>query len=213
VNHPLAHAGVSFYQMGYAQDWDAARVTLAVRPRDGGSPDRTFVLEAGQSLPLEDGRGGRIAVQRFLPDFVLDGAGNPTTRSYRLDNPAALVEVRREGSVVFAGWIFAAHPGVSARHGRPEPDLDIRLANVEAPPLSILEAAKDPGAPLIWLGCALGLAGLFLAFAWPPREIRARLEDGPGRTEIRLGGQAAKAKERLAADMAALETGWTGRKK
>ncbi len=204
VNHPLTHKGYSFYQMSYDSDWDAAAVTLSIRGKEEGGPDRTLALIPGQAAPLGDAQGTEIMVRRFLPDFVLDGDGRPTTRSLRPDNPAALVEVRRGGVQDYAGWIFANHPDIAGLHGRREPDLDIRIRDIEAPPLSVLEAAKDPGVPLIWLGCALGLAGLFLAFYWPPREIRALLEEAQGRTEIRLGGQAAKGRDRLAAEFAAL---------
>jgi cytochrome c biogenesis protein len=204
VNHPLVHRGYSFYQMSYDYDWDAARLTLAVRGQEEGGPDETLALSPGQALPLGDAQGTEIAVRRFLPDFVLDGSGKPSTRSLRPDNPAALVEVSRGGVQEYQGWIFARHPDVSGLHGRREPDLDIRIKDIDAPPLTVLETAKDPGVPFIWLGCILGLAGLFLAFYWPPREIRAVLEESKGQTEIRLGGQAAKGKDRLAAEFASL---------
>lgn len=204
VNHPLTHQGYSFYQMSYDYDWEAATVTLAVRGKEEGGPDKTLALAPGRAYSLGDAQGTEIALRRFLPDFVLDESGKPSTRSLRPDNPAALVEVSRGGVQDYQGWIFAKHPDVSGLHGRREPDLDIRIKDIDAPPLSVLEAAKDPGVPLIWLGCGLGLVGLFLAFYWPPREIRALLEESKGGTEIRLGGHAAKGRDRLAAEFASL---------
>ncbi len=56
----------------------------------------------------------------------------------------------------------------------------------------MLEAAKDPGANIIWLGCVLVSAGFFLAFYWTPREIRVVLEEAQGRVELAAGGHAAK---------------------
>jgi cytochrome c biogenesis protein len=204
VNHPLIHRGYSFYQMSYAFDWDAARVTLAVREKDGTAPARSIVLTPGRKLPLGDAQGSEIALRRFLPDFVLGQGGEPDTRSFRPDNPAAQIEVWRHGTKDFEGWIFSRHPDFASLHGRRTPDLDLQIKDFEAPLLSVLEAAKDPGVPLIWLGCALGLAGLFLAFYWPPREIRAVLEESKGQTEIHLGAAAAKGRERLAAEFASL---------
>ena len=59
----------------------------------------------------------------------------------------------------------------------------------------MLEAAKDPGVPFIWLGCIVMTAGFILAFYWHPREVRIVLEESQGRTEAVLGGVAAKGRE------------------
>jgi cytochrome c biogenesis protein len=73
--------------------------------------------------------------------------------------------------------------------------LSFVLKNYEAPQYSVLEAAKDPGVTFIWLGCIFVTAGFFLAFYWPPREIRVVLEEVQGKTEAVLGGFAAKSRE------------------
>ena len=73
-----------------------------------------------------------------------------------------------------------------------------------AKPYSVLEAAKDPGVPLIWLGCLLVMAGLGLAFYWPTWEIKAVLEETKGQTDINLGGLAAKSREAFAVEFAAV---------
>jgi hypothetical protein len=43
-------------------------------------------------------------------------------------------------------------------------------------------------------------AGFFLAFYWPPREIRAILEEGRDRTEVTAGGIASKSRESFQAE-------------
>jgi len=57
---------------------------------------------------------------------------------------------------------------------------------------------------LIWVGCLLVSAGFFLAFYWPPREIRAVLEEGRDRTEVTAGGVAAKSRESFQAEFEAI---------
>ncbi len=53
---------------------------------------------------------------------------------------------------------------------------------------------------LIWAGCLLVVAGLFLAFYWPPREITVVLEDSQGKVEVTAAGHAAKARETFASE-------------
>jgi cytochrome c biogenesis protein ResB len=80
-------------------------------------------------------------------------------------------------------------------HATKETDLSFELKNFEAGQYSVLEAAKDPGANLIWIGCILTMLGLGLAFYWPPWEIKAALEESQGKTEVIAGGVAAKSRD------------------
>ncbi|MCX6559871.1 MAG: cytochrome c biogenesis protein ResB [Candidatus Aminicenantes bacterium] len=200
VNRPLTHRGFSFYQMSYGFDWDAPTLTLAVKKKDDAAPARTMTLKPGQRLPLRDPEGTEIALLSFLPDFVLGEGNQPENRSSQPNNPAAQIEVWRKGRKAFEGWIFANYPDFAQMHGSQVPDLTVELKAFDAAQTSVLEAAKDPGVPLVWLGCLLGMAGLFLAFYWPTWEIRALLEEGKGQTDISLGGTAAKSRDRFALD-------------
>jgi len=47
-------------------------------------------------------------------------------------------------------------------------------------------------------------AGFFLAFYWPPREIRIILEEAQGKTEAVLGGIASKGREAFQAEFDSL---------
>ena len=80
------------------------------------------------------------------------------------------------------------------------PKLAVVLKDYSAAPYSVLEAAKDPGANLIWLGCLLVSVGFFLAFYWPPREIRVVLEESQGKVDLAAGGQASKSREAFQAE-------------
>jgi cytochrome c biogenesis protein len=57
--------------------------------------------------------------------------------------------------------------------------------------------ARDPGVNFIWAGCIFLTLGLFVAFFWPPAEIRVALSQDQDRTSITAGGIAAKNKDAL----------------
>jgi hypothetical protein len=90
-----------------ADAWAAIRVKLV--DSESGN-EQEFVVELGQVLELGDS-GLSLAVQGFVPDFVMD-EGGITSRSADPNNPAARVLISEEGSVDYEGWLFAAMPGI-----------------------------------------------------------------------------------------------------
>ena len=200
VNRPLTHKGYSFYQMSYGFNWDSPTLEIVVRKKADPAFLRTLTLKPGGRLPLGDAEGTEIATARFLPDFILGENNQPENRSLQPNNPAVLMEGWVKGQKVFEGWVFANYPDFAQMHKTQTVDLQFEFKSFKTAEYSVIEAAKDPGVPLIWLGCALGMAGLALAFYWPTWEIRAVLEESQGRTEITAGGIAAKSRDRFAAE-------------
>ena len=195
VNHPLIHRGVSFYQSSYGWDWAAPRLELEVRKRADASFSRTVSLKPGERAAVGDPDVSQISVRSFVPDFVIGEGNKIQSRSQEPRNPAALVEAWKGEERVFSGWIFAKYPDFGQGHGAGQSPLAVVLKTYEAAQYSVLEAARDPGANLIWLGSLLVTAGLFLAFYWPPREIRVVLEEAQGQVEVTAAGLAAKSRE------------------
>jgi cytochrome c biogenesis protein len=206
VNHPLAHKGFSFYQMGYGFEWDRSLFEILVKKKDDPAFRKTVHLKPGERLAVGDGKRTEIRLSRFLPDFVLDDRNVPRTRSLRPNNPAALVEEWRDGTKVFERWVFANFPDFDRTHGAEETGLALELKSLDAPQYSVLEGALDPGVPLIWLGSLLLMGGLGLAFYWPSREIRALVILSRGKAEISAGGVAVKSRDRFVAEFEALVT-------
>ena len=220
VNEPLRYKGYSFYQSAYGLNWEAARLGLEIHKPGDPAVAKTVSVEVGERTPVDDPDITGILVRRFVPDFVIGEGNQVRSRSEAPNNPAALVEAWKGGERVFARWIFARYPdfgqdhaagmktqmrpGAEAEPGAGSPGLAIVLKTYAAAPYSVLEAAKDPGVGLIWLGCALVTAGFFLAFYWPPREIRVVLEEAQGRVELAAGGQAAKSRDPFQAEFDAL---------
>ena len=194
VNHPLSYKGFVFYQSGYGSDWENPELEVLLKKKGDPSYLKTVRLRVGQPAAVE-GEDIILTATRFVPDFVLDEKNQPSTRSLELNNPAALVRGERGGAEVFSGWIFAKFPDFAQMHQPKETEFKPELKDVKAPQYSVLQTAKDPGVSLIWVGCAVLMLGLFLAFYWPTREIRLVLEDSQGKTDLSAGGISAKSRE------------------
>ncbi len=171
-----------------------------------------MTLNVGQQAPVESADVTSVVVRRFVPDFVIGERNEIQSRSEDPTNPAALVEAWKGEERVFSGWISAKYPDFGQGHGNDPmsgarkaaaadaPKISVVLKDYSAAPYSVLEAAKDPGVNLIWLGCLLVSGGFFLAFYWPPREIRVVLEGSQGKVDLAAGGQAAKSREAFQAE-------------
>jgi len=195
VNHPLSYRGFSFYQTSYGWDWQSPRLELLMKKSGDPAFSRAVPLKVGENVQVDDADVSRVAVRQFVPDFVIGEGNKVQSRSQEPNNPAALVEAWKGEERVFSGWVFAKYPDFGQGHGAGRSAVSFVLKNYAAAPFSVLEAAKDPGANFIWLGCLLVTAGLFLAFYWPPREIRVVLEEAQGKVELAAGGHAAKNRE------------------
>jgi cytochrome c biogenesis protein len=206
VNHPLAYRGFVFYQSGYGWDWENPSLELLVKKKSDPAYLKDVWLHPGEKAPVE-GEELEIMVARFIPDFVLDEKNQPTSRSPQPNNPAAYIEGRRGQETVFSGWVFAKFPDFTRIHSAKETDLSFEFKDVKAPEYSVIQSAKDPGAAWIWVGSALLMAGLFLAFYWPTREIRLILEESQGKTELAAGGLSAKSPDEFKSEFETLMSG------
>ncbi|MHB8095547.1 MAG: cytochrome c biogenesis protein ResB [Candidatus Aminicenantales bacterium] len=194
VNRPLAVEGLRFYQSGYGLDWDHPVIEIAVRKKGDPAYLRTLALSPGGAADLGD--GFELAAVRFVPDFVIEESGRVSTRSYEPENPALLIEIRRNGEKLFSGWIFLNHPDFGDLHAAGDRDFAFEFRKCTAPQVSVLQASRDPGAPWIWVGCAVMMTGLFFSFYRSPKEIRLIVEAREGPTvSVAAGGTAPRNQE------------------
>jgi len=204
VNKPLTYKGFSFYQTSYGSDWNNPKLEVTIKKKNDPSFARTVTVSVGEKAAVDDKDVSQISVKRFVPDFVIGDGGQIETRSQEPNNPAAQVEGWKGAEQVFSGWIFAKYPDFEQMHAGKPTDLSFVLKSFRGSEYSVLEAARDPGVWLIWIGCLLVTAGFFLAFYWPPFEIRAVIEEGRERTEVTAGGHAAKSRESFQAEFEGL---------
>ncbi len=205
VNHPLTYKGFAFYQSSYGWNWTNTSVEIWAKKRKDPSFLRKIELKVGQRVRL-DGENIRVSVMHFIPDFVINERNQITSRSLQPNNPAAFIEVWEGDEKIMSGWIFAQFPEFARIHSEKETDLSFELKNFKADQLSIIQAAKDPGVNLIWVGCTFLMIGLAFAFYWPTREIKVILEESQGKTEVTAGGIASKSREALQSEFEKIMT-------
>jgi len=198
VNHPLAYKGLNVYQSSYGWDWNNPEVELWVKKKSAPAYLEKRKLHPGEKAGLPDGL--ELRVERFVPDFIIGQDRQVESRSEQPNNPAVQAGLSKGPETLFEGWVFVDYPDFTGMHAGGPADFTVELKGVQAPQYSVLEAAHDPGADVIWLGCVLVMAGLFLAFYWPTREIKVVLEGSQGKTDIAAGGMTAKSREAFEAE-------------
>ena len=205
VNHPLSYKKHLFYQQSYGFDWQSPTVEIWAKKQDNPDYVGKVRFRMGERAELE-GEGLQVTALQFVPDFIIGENGQVATRSQQPNNPAVYIEGFQGDTLVFSGWIFAQFPDFSRIHSEEETNLTFELRDYQGGEISVLEVSKDPGANLIWLGCAFLVTGLGLAFYWPPREIKWVLDSSQSKTEITAGGIASKNKEAFVAEFESIMT-------
>lgn len=191
VNHPLSYKRFVFYQTSYGWNWSDTNVKILLKKKKDPSFSKEIRMNVGEKTALE-GEGLEITVLHFIPDFVINDKDEIATRSLEPNNPAAFIEGWKKEEKIFSGWIFARFPDFSRIRSIQETDLSFELKDFKAGQFSVIQASKDPGVNIIWVGCAVLMAGLILALYWPTREIKVVLEGRDSQTEISAGGIASK---------------------
>ena len=191
VNHPLSYKGHVFYQSSYGWDWQNPTLEIwATKTSDPSSLKKVY-LQLGEKERWDE-EALEFAAVRFIPDFIIDG-NQPRTRSLNPNNPAVLIEVFRGEDRISSGWIFSKFPDFSQMHSQEETNFKFELKDIQAAQYSGIQMSRDPGVNFIWAGCALVMLGLFLAFYWPPKDIRFILaETEEKKTEIISAGRSQK---------------------
>jgi cytochrome c biogenesis protein len=194
VNHPLSFRGFMFYQSSYGYDWENPRFEILAQKKDDPDFGDQLNLGLGEKTFLSDGQT-EVEVINFVPDFIIGEDGRVASRSNQPNNPAVLIEGRQQGERLFAAWVFSKFPDFGQMHSEKEHEFSFQFQNIESTEYSGIEMAQDPGVNFIWAGCILLTLGLFVAFFWPPAEIRAVLEREKDRIQATAGGIATKNKD------------------
>jgi len=85
--------------------WKA--VVLTVEDRSMGT-NHDYTVDLGKTLEIPDS-DLTVEVNEFFPAFLMQGS-NITSASNNPENPAAKIEVKEGGTLVFDGWLFANFP-------------------------------------------------------------------------------------------------------
>ncbi len=181
VNHPLVYKGIYFYQSSYGV-FSAGEgiLTLKVKDKNTGKVEEVS-LKVGQEKNLPD-LGVSIRLLAFYPDFVLTQNG-PTSRSDELNNPAALVEILKDGKTINRTWVFAFFPNVHQKKS----NYEVKFVNYKPVFYTVLQVSRDPGVWLVWVGCILMIAAIMMTFFWSHRRVFVWIEEKGKGVEVALG--------------------------
>lgn len=142
VNHPFSYKGITFYQSSFS---NAASVTVDVK----GEKIPVVLREQGQNYFQAPGTD----LYLIVTDISSSGFSQNTTVYYQVYKgtgaaPVQTGHLTRGQTVDVQGAYRLTFNNLSGFTG--------------------LQVKKDPGVAIIWLGCALLLGGLLLAFYWQP---------------------------------------------
>jgi cytochrome c biogenesis protein len=173
VNDPLQYKGIWFYQSSYGQAEGAtAQVTFA---RKDGTPVSTLALAANEPVPIEG--YGIVRGVDYQPNF--QGKG-----------PALQVVAEKPGQPAASFWLVQGRPDLDRERGD---SLVFSFRGLSSKMFTGLQVAKDPGVNIVWLGCALMVIGLIMAFFLSHQRVWIRLAKGTdGRVEVVLAGSASR---------------------
>ena len=173
VNDPLQHKGIWFYQSSYGQS-GGATAKVAVSRKDG-APMSALALADNEPVPI-DGYG---TVRGVNYDQNFQGNG-----------PALQVVVEKPGQPAASFWLSQARPDLDRQRND---SLVFSFGGLSSKMFTGLQVAKDPGVNIVWLGCALMVIGLIMAFFLSHQRVWVRLAQGTdGRVEVVLAGSASR---------------------
>jgi cytochrome c biogenesis protein len=167
VNRPLIYNGVGLYQHEMLPSATSVKELvfgIIIRTEDGELPLSTVVVPFNEDYDVP-GTDITLKVVEFLSDFTYD----IETRTARLlsvghQNPAVLVRISQNGSMIDDRWIFA-----DVQTHRSDEGLPCRLFLYDYLPdyengLTRFELSRQPGTPILFIGFAAMSLGLCLTF-------------------------------------------------
>ncbi len=174
VNSPLSYKGITFYQSSYGPAGEGTVYFLTVRDKKGGAPVK-IVARKDEKVPLPGGGSIQVLeatqdISPFMPQF----SGPAMRMAYTPANgaPRAIVLLRD-------------YPEFDQQRGG---DQVFTFAGMNEKFYTGLQVAKDPGVAVVWLGCALMVIGIIIAFFFSHKRIWIRTGNG----RVTIGGTASK---------------------
>jgi len=153
VNHPFEYKGVTFYQASFS---NGARFTADMN---------------GQKIPVVLQDQGRSYFQAPGTDLYLVTAIDPSSSSQKSGVLYQVYKGYGEDPIQYGSLTSGQTIDVQGKY---------KLTLDGLAGFTGLQVKKDPGVAVIWLGCALLLGGLLLAFYWQPVVISGIVQSENG---------------------------------
>jgi cytochrome c biogenesis protein len=174
VNDPLSYKGITFYQSSYGPVGEGGAYHFSVRQRKGGAPV-SITARQGEKTQLPG--GGYVQVMEAVQDvrpFIPQFSG-----------PAAKIETATAGGAPQQFIVFRNYPQFDEQRGA---ELIFTYDGADEKYYTGLQVAKDPGVWVVWLGCALMVVGISMAFFLSHKRLWCRVAHG----RVTVGGTASK---------------------
>ncbi len=175
VNEPLTYKGVTFYQASYGNGGN-----YFFRYADlEGKNIKEISVPADSEATLPD--GSTMHLLEAVPDL------SPYEKE--LSGPAARLEIHPPSGPAKIIIAYGNYPELNLREARDaKNDYVIHYRGIEEKLYTGLQVAKDPGVWVVWAGCLMMVAGIYVAFFMSHRRVWVRIEKG----SVTMGGNSNK---------------------
>ncbi len=198
VNDPLVYRGLRFYQASFGRTGNVEGLKVAALP-EGGVPQEVVLK---MSTPVQLDGNTTVTLAEFIPDFfvrdnqVFKRSDNPVNPAFKL-----LVKNTATGEET-TQWLFPAYDQVSQGQ---KANYRFQYGSMQMGYFTGLQVSSEPGQWLVWAGCLLMGAGLFVAFYMVHMRLWiTAVPETDGRLVLWVGGQANKNKDRFEQDFDAV---------
>jgi cytochrome c biogenesis protein len=186
VNDPLTYEGITFYQASYGsvrENMSNGILVLRVVSSDGKSNQVNTRIGGTFAIP---GLSGEGRVANFSPALSFDQSGRPFTYDASLKNPAIFVELPNVGGTPYSGWIFKRYP----QTWRLPDGSSLEFLDYWGVEYTGLQVRKDPGVLIVYLGCIIMAAGLYITFFMSHKRLWVNVAEEMGAAKIVIGASA-----------------------
>jgi cytochrome c biogenesis protein len=188
VNHPITFMGVTFYQASYGSvPGETARIKVV--DTEKGAGETMIEAEKGKAVMLPDNKSS-LTVSDLKDDFMNLG-------------PAVLVIIKSPEGTETPIWLFknrdmimktysdmfSLSPKFNPSAYKP---FTLTLDDIESVSYTGLQASKDPGVRLVFLGFAMIIIGLFFTFFTSHRKFWIKVSREKENIRISVAGTANK---------------------
>jgi cytochrome c biogenesis protein len=191
VNDPLVYRGLRFYQASFGSTGKLVGLKITLTPANG--PARDATLPMNETVQLDPKTS--VTLAEYIPDFfirdnqIFKKSDDPVNPAFRLQvkNLATGDETKL--------WMFPAYN--SAAQGE-YTNYKFDFREMQMGYFTGLEVSHEPGQWLVWAGCLLMGAGLFVAFYLVHMRIWvAATTNRRGNLVLWVGGQSNKNRDRF----------------
>ncbi|MBL7210743.1 MAG: cytochrome c biogenesis protein ResB [Desulfobacteraceae bacterium] len=188
VNHPFQFKGITFYQSSYGTV-PGNKVSLRIAGPGLGPKGETMGVEADKPYDLPGGEG-QFSVRDIRGDIMDLG-------------PAILISVQPSDGKETHFWVFQNWEIVKKRLPPPmakstkfNPSAfkpyTFFLDGVKTKYYTGLQVNKDPGVPMVWLGCFAMVLGFLMTFFMSHRKTWVQVSEKRDEIKISVAGTANK---------------------